>query len=138
MSFEKLDMEPLEESELRRLMDHFDRDGDPSYIDFVKVLTSEAGSPKKYGASSSSSAPLYVRVQHAMMSRPLDAHMLKEIFLPSDVMDTNETLINFKEMEVRCLTLPPPHHPTSYQLTTPPARALRPNRPSSPSTSTSS
>ena len=80
-------------------MDHFDHEGGPSYIDFIKVLTSEAGSPKKYGPRSSSSAPLYARVQNAMMTRPLDSYMLKEMFLPSDVMEPNETIINFKEME---------------------------------------
>ncbi|GMI17593.1 hypothetical protein TrLO_g1871, partial [Triparma laevis f. longispina] len=99
-AFSTLNLQPIEENDIRRLMDHFDRNGRPSYVDFVKVLKSEAGSPKKYGnKGQGSGAPLYSRLQNAMMERRLDSLMVKEMFLPSDVMDAGETTISFKEVE---------------------------------------
>ena len=78
--FSTLNLQPIEEGEIRRLMDHFDRGGQPSYVDFIKVLKSEAGSPKKYGsAHPSDSAPLFTRLQNAMMGRRLDSLMVKEV-----------------------------------------------------------
>lgn len=79
-AFSTLNLQPIEENDIRRLMDHFDRNGRPSYVDFVKVLKSEAGSPKKYGnKGQGSGAPLYSRLQNAMMERRLDSLMVKEV-----------------------------------------------------------
>jgi hypothetical protein len=76
-----------------------------SYLDFVKVLRSDVGSPKKFSSSYSSAqethsyAPLASRVMDAMGSRNMDPAMLKEHFLPGDIMGPHETVIPFSELE---------------------------------------
>ena len=108
-AFLKVGMRGIEEGDLRRLMDRFERDGnDVSYVDFVKVLRSDVCvSPKKGplsplgGAAGSSFAlsPLSVRVTERLAAQNMDAIMLREAFLPRDVMGPTETIITFSEVE---------------------------------------
>lgn len=96
-------LQGLEEGDLRRLMDRFQTpDERVSYLDFVKVLRSDVGSPKKFSSSAQEShgyAPLASRVRDAMGSRNMDSAMLREHFLPGDIMGPHETVIPFSELE---------------------------------------
>jgi len=99
---DKMGVKGLEEGELRRLMDRFQTpDERVSYLDFVKVLRSDIGSPKKFSAAptSNSYAPLVSRVKETMAAKNMGPMMLKEHFLPGDIMGPHETSIPFSELE---------------------------------------
>ena len=101
-----LQVRGMEESDLRRVMDRYDRDGDERvcYVDFVKALrfASSAGNNEQSRSpsrNSSSDAPLRDRVRERVAANNLDAFMLRENFLPRDVMGPGETCITFSEVE---------------------------------------